>query len=129
MARMYRIASPFKDVQDYANYPHNKLYFHGKLIGKSITDNWQFRKIKNDIENGWLLKAELDNGFKYYNVDVTVDHNDIEQTFEYSMTIIARSYLEAKCKAILQLIDRYGLTEEENESVDIMCNNIHCLEE
>ena len=123
--RMFKIGQPFKNVEEYANYPHSKLYFYGKLIGKSITDNWQFRKIKKDIESGWLLKAELDNGFKYWNVDVIIDDNNSEQEFEYSLTVIARSCLEAKCKALLQIIERYGYT---GDDVDIMCNNIHCVE-
>ena len=124
--RMFKIGQPFKSVEEYANYPHKKLYYHGKLIGTSITDNWQFRKIKNDIENGYLLKAELDNGFKYWNVDVIADDNSSEQEFGFSLTVIARSWLEAKCKALLEIIERYGYTSDDN--VDIMCNNIHCVE-
>ncbi len=124
--RMFKIGQPFKDVNDYASYSHKKLYYHGKLIGTSIVDNWQFRKIKNDIKNGYLLKAELDNGFKYWNVDVIIDYIESEQEFEHSLTVIARSWLEAKCKALLQIIELYGYTGDDD--VDIMCNNIHCIE-
>ena len=110
---IYKIGEPFKSVQDFADYPHNKLYFHGKLIGKPIVDNWQFRLIKNSIENGGLLKATLNDSYKYYNADVDIFDNDADMNFHYTLNIIARSPLEAKCKAILKIINDYNATDED----------------
>ncbi len=110
---IYKIGEPFKSVQDFADYPHNKLYFHGKLIGKPIVDNWQFRLIKNSIENGGLLKATLNDSYKYYNADVDIFDNDADMNFHYTLNIIARNPLEAKCKAILKIINDYNATDED----------------
>lgn len=104
---IYKISEPFKNIQDYADYPHNRLYFHGKLIGKPIVDNWQFRLIKNSIENGSLLKATLNDGYKYYNADVDVFD------FHFTLNVIARNSLEAKCKVILKMINDYNATDED----------------
>lgn len=105
MSRMFQISKPFESLQDYADYPHSKLYWHGKLIGKAITDNWQFCRIKAGIENGGLLKAELAEGYKYYNCDTTIIARSTYASeldeFNYHETIIARSALEAKAKVIL----------------------------
>lgn len=116
---IYKIGEPFKNVQDFADYPHNKLYFHGKLIGKSIVDNWQFRLINNNIENGSLLKATLNDGYKYYNADMDIFDNDVETDFHFTLNVIARNPLEAKCKAILKMINDYNATDED---LDIRVN-------
>lgn len=116
---IYKIGEPFKNVQDFADYPHNKLYFHGKLIGTPIVDNWQFRLIKGNIENGALLKAELSDGYKYYNADINIWDNDGEMGFSRTLNVIARNALEAKCKAILKMIDGYNMTDED---IDIEVN-------
>lgn len=110
--RVFKIGEPFKSIQDYADYPHSKLYFHGRLIGKSIVDNWQFRMIKRCIEYGELLKAELNEGYKYYNVDFEVVDNDDECEYAFTINSIARSPLEAKCKALLKAIEHYNYTDE-----------------
>lgn len=110
---IYRIGEPFKNVQEFADYPHNKLYFHGKLIGKPIVDNWQFRLIQGSIENGALLKAELSDGYKYYYADVEIFDNDSELSFCRNLDVIARNSLEAKCKVILKIINEYNMTDED----------------
>lgn len=110
--RVFKIGEPFKSIQDYADYPHSKLYFHGRLIGKSIVDNWQFRMIRRCIEYGELLKAELNEGYKYYNVDFEVVDNDDECEYAFTINSIARSPLEAKCKALLKAIENYNFTDE-----------------
>lgn len=110
---IYKIGEPFKNVQEFADYPHNKLYFHGKLIGKPIVDNWQFRLIRGNIENGALLKAELSDGYKYYYADVEIFDNDSELSFCCNLDVIARNSLEAKCKVILKIINEYNLTDED----------------
>lgn len=116
---IYKIGEPFKNVQDFVDYPHNKLYFHGKLIGKPIVDNWQFRLIKNNIENGGLLKATLNDGYRYYNADIDIFDNDAETDFHFALNVIARNPLEAKCKAILKMINDYNATDED---LDIRVN-------
>ena len=110
---IYKIGEPFKNVQEFADYPHNKLYFHGKLIGKPIVDNWQFRLIRGNIENGALLKAELSGGYKYYYADVEIFDNDSELSFCRNLDVIARNSLEAKCKVILKIINEYNMTDED----------------
>ena len=64
----FKVGERFENIQDYCDYPYSHLYFHDKIIGKTITDNWQFRKIKQDIELGNLKKAEINNGYKIYEV-------------------------------------------------------------
>ena len=109
---IFRIGGVFKDIQDYADYSHNRLYYHGKLIGKVITDNWQFRKIRNDIENGAFLKAELNPEYRYYNVTATLCSKEFPDRIPFHLNIIARNIIEAKCKAVLQIIQKYNLTTD-----------------
>lgn len=109
---IFRIGGAFKDIQDYADYSHNRLYYHGKLIGKVITDNWQFRKIRNNIENGALLKAELNPEYRYYNVTATLCSKEFPDRIPFHLNIIARNTIEARCKAVLQIIQKYNLTTD-----------------
>lgn len=109
---IFRIGGVFKDIQDYADYPHNRLYAHGKIIGKAITDNWQFRMIKNGIELGWLLKAELNPEYRYYNVTATLCSREFPDRIPFHLTVIARNTIEAKCKAVLNVIQKYNLTTD-----------------
>ena len=110
---IYRIGEPFKSIQEYCDYPHNRLYFHNKIIGKPITDNWQFRLICQAIQDKAFRKAELNEGYEYYNVNVTVFENDSWIEFDRTLNIIARSPLEAKSKAILKIINDYNLTDQD----------------
>lgn len=109
---IFRIGEPFKDMQDYADYPHNRLYYHGKLVGKVITDNWQFRKIRNDIETAALLKAELNPEYRYYNVTATLCSREFPDRIPFHLTVIVRNTIEAKCKAVLSVIQKYNLTTD-----------------
>lgn len=119
MGRMYQIGKPFESLQDYAEYPHNKLYWHGKLIGKAVTDNWQFCRINRGIKDGSLLKAELINGYKYYNCDITVksirNYEYEVKTYECSRTVIARTALEAKAKVTLEYCDLFKFDDSDDE--------------
>lgn len=74
---IYEKGEKIKSIEEYSTYPFSHLYAHGKLIGKSITDNWQYRLLKNGIENGWLCKAKLTEGYKRYHVEIHI-------SFQYS---------------------------------------------
>ena len=116
---MYQIDRPFKGIQEYASYPYNKLYWHGKLISKAVTDNWQFGLIRRGIENGELLRAKLADGYRVYNVDVTItgrEHYSYDvDRFLYHDVVIARSAIEAEARTTLKYCDRYTLTDGEGE--------------
>lgn len=64
----FKIGSKFDSIKEYCDYPYSHLFFNGKVIGKAITDNWQFRQIENGIKSGYLRKAELNDGYKSYEV-------------------------------------------------------------
>ena len=109
---IFKLGEPFKNVQEYVDYPHNRLYAHGKIIGKAITDNWQFRMIKNGIEQGWLQKAELNPEYRYYNATVTLCSREFSDRIPFHLAVIARNAIEAKCKAVLNVIQKYDLTTD-----------------
>lgn len=123
---IFRISKPFENIQDYADYPHNRLYFHGKIIGKCITDNWQYRLICRYIKDGALLKAELNPGYKYYNIEASV--HDENSVMCFRDCIIARSVLEAKSKATLKLINNYLLFDDEKYQIDVKAYTIERVE-
>lgn len=91
--KQFVIGEKFADMNDYSNYTYSHLFYHGKLIGKSITDNWQFRMLRNAIVCGFLKKAKLNDGFDVYCVKVTTD----DSTYEH--TTIACSKTKAISKA------------------------------
>lgn len=72
--KQFVIGERFADMNDYSNYTYTHLFYHGKLIGKSITDNWQFHMLRNAIMCGLLKKAKLNDGFNMYCVKITVDN-------------------------------------------------------
>lgn len=109
---IFRIGEPFKNIQDYADYPHNRLYFHGKIIGKSVTDNWQYRMISRCIKDGSFLKAELNPEYRYYNIEANIQDKNYDDTIELQFCVIARSVLEAKSKATLKIINDYHLIDD-----------------
>lgn len=123
---IFRISKPFENIQDYADYPHNRLYFHGKIIGKCITDNWQYQLICRYIKDGVLLKAELNPGYKYYNIEASVQNDDGVMYFQDC--VIARSALEAKSKATLKLINNYLLFDDEKYQIDVKAYTIERAE-
>ena len=95
----YKKGDQFKDIVEYSTYPLQFLYFYDKLIGKAITDNWQYRMIKRCIEDGHLSKAELNEGFKRYKVNIQIFVNGSP---EYEFTpyeCVAQSGKEAENKA------------------------------
>lgn len=97
----FKIGDKFLNVQEYCDYPYSHLFFHGKVIGKAITDNWQFRKIANDIKYDNLRKAELNEGYKLYEVTASVFDNFASKA-EYVQTakFVAKSVAEAEKKMI-----------------------------
>lgn len=98
----FKIGDKFQNMQEYCDYPYSHLFFHGKVIGKAITDNWQFRKIINDIKYGNLRKAELSNGYKLYEVTAFVFDNFSYATkpFIYKAKFVAKNADEAEKKMI-----------------------------
>lgn len=60
--------SPFKDIKEYSEYPFSHLYDNGRLLGKAITDNWQYRVLCNRIQSGVLCKAKLADEYKIFSV-------------------------------------------------------------
>lgn len=72
MSGCFKIGEPFRDILEYESYSFSHLFFHGGLIGKPITDNWQFRRISNDIKHGYLRKAELAEEYKLYRVNAMI---------------------------------------------------------
>lgn len=65
---VFAIGDTIKSVDEYGNYRGTHLYFHGSLIGKSITDNWQFRLISNGIKDGFFNRAKAAEGCYIYKV-------------------------------------------------------------
>lgn len=97
----FKIGDKFLNMQEYCDYPYSHLFFHGKVISKAVTDNWQFRKIANDIKYENLRKAELNEGYKLYEVMASVFDNFASKA-EYVQTakFVAKSVAEAEKKMI-----------------------------
>lgn len=97
----FKIGDKFLNMQEYCDYPYSHLFFHGKVIGKAVTDNWQFRKIANDIKCDNLRKAELNEGYKLYEVTASVFDNFASKA-EYVQIakFVAKSVAEAEKKMI-----------------------------
>lgn len=97
----FKIGDKFLNVQEYCDYPYSHLFFHGKVISKAVTDNWQFRKIANDIKCDNLRKAELNEGYKLYEVAASMFDNFASKA-EYVQTakFVAKSVAEAEKKMI-----------------------------
>lgn len=99
------ISDTFADMNEYASYPYTHLYYHGKIVGKAITDNWQFRMIHGGVKYGWLRKAKLNDEFHYYQVHILIDG------LEFIQNIIERS----KDKAVTKLVKKF---RKENDIAD-----------
>ena len=97
----FKIGKKFQDIKEYCDYPYSHLYFYGRLIGKAVVDNWQFRKIVNDIKYGNLQKAELNDGYKLYEVNaITFVNFSSKPEFESAARFVAKSVEEAEQKMI-----------------------------
>ena len=59
-------------MNEYAEYSFSHLYDHNRLLGKAITDNWQYRTLYNRIQQGVLYKAKLAEGYRLYTVTALV---------------------------------------------------------
>ena len=98
----YKQGDQFKDIVEYSTYPLQFLYFYDKLIGKAITDNWQYRMIKRCIADGHLSKAELNEGFNRYKVNIQIFASANDDTPEYELRpyeCVAQNCEEAEKKA------------------------------
>ena len=97
----FKIGEKFQNIKEYCDYPYSHLFFHDKVIGKAVTDNWQFRKIANDIEFGNLRKAELNDGYKLYEVTASVfDNYASKAEYVHTARFVAKSAAEAEKKMI-----------------------------
>jgi hypothetical protein len=98
----FKIGDKFGSIEEYCNYPYSHLFFNDKVIGKAITDNWQFRQIENGIKYGYLRKAELNNGYKLYEVTALVFDNYSYATkpFISKARFVAKNADEAEKKMI-----------------------------
>lgn len=82
----FKIGERLKNLQEYDEYPYTHLFFHDRLVGKVITDNWQYRKLVNDLKMGYLKKAELNDEYAVYEVK-------FEMFERHSHDGFARSYV------------------------------------
>lgn len=98
----FKIGNKFDSIEEYCNYPYSHLFYHDKVIGKAVTDNWQFCKIENDIKYGYLRKATLNDGYKLYEVTASSFDNGTYATKPYvsKAKFVAKSVDEAEKKMI-----------------------------
>jgi hypothetical protein len=98
MSGCFKIGEPFRDILEYESYSFSHLYSHGGLIGKPITDNWQFRRISNYIKHEYLRKAELAEEYKLYRVNAMVIGGGYD--FKVVRTFPAKTVKEAVRKMV-----------------------------
>ena len=106
---IYKIGDKFESIAEYSNYSLHCLYAHERLIGKAITDNWQYRLLINGIENGWLRKAKVAEGYQIYQVEMIVSSDDSVSgiaDFVHSCIYecVAKNVKEAEAKTLLAKI-------------------------
>lgn len=88
-------------MNEYAEYSFSHLYDHNRLLGKAITDNWQYRTLYNRIQQGVLCKAKLTEGYKLYTVTALVFTNyDTKPEYTMINDFPAQSKKEAERKMI-----------------------------
>lgn len=88
-------------MNEYAEYSFSHLYDHDRLLGKAITDNWQYRTLYNRIQQGVLCKAKLTEGYKLYTVTALVFTNyDTKPKYTMINDFPAQSEKEAERKMI-----------------------------
>ena len=88
-------------MNEYAEYSFSHLYDHDRLLGKAITDNWQYRTLYNRIQQGVLCKAKLTEGYKLYTVTALVFTNyDTKPEYTMINDFPAQSEKEAERKMI-----------------------------
>lgn len=99
----YIIGEPFESIVEYERYPLSQMFFHGRLIGKAVTDNWQYRFLKNQIINGWLRKAKLNKGYDLYSITVLMFSEYDSKPISSNKRCVAKSKLDAEKYAIRNL--------------------------
>lgn len=99
----YIIGEPFESIAEYESYPLSQMFFHDSLIGKAVTDNWQYRFLKNQIINGCLEKAKLNKGYDLYGITVLTFSEYDSKPFSSNMRCVAKSKLDAEKYAIRKL--------------------------
>lgn len=99
----YIIGEPFESIAEYESYPLSQMFFHDSLIGKAVTDNWQYRFLKNQIINGWLKKAKLNKGYDLYSITILIFSEYDSKPFSSNKRCVAKSKLDAEKYAIRKL--------------------------
>ncbi len=132
----YIIGESFESIAEYENYPLSQMFFHDSLIGKAVTDNWQYRFLKNQIINGWLKKAKLNKGYDLYSITVLIFSEYDSKPFSSNMRCVAKSKLDAKKCAIRKLKKEYCCEisgengdcyiEDENTTIKVTAVRIEC---
>lgn len=83
----FKIGERFNSLQEYDEYPYTHLFFHDRLVGKAITDNWQYRKLVNDLKMGYLKKAELNGEYAVYEVKFEMFERRYHDEFVWSYVL------------------------------------------
>lgn len=132
----YIIGEPFERIAEYENYPLSQMFFHDSLIGKAVTDNWQYRFLKNQIINGWLKKAKLNKGYDLYSITVLMFSEYDSKPLSSNMRCAAKSKLDAEKYAIRKLkrelyceiSGEHGdyYIEDENTTIKVTVVRIEC---
>ena len=132
----YIIGEPFESIAEYENYPLSQMFFYNRLIGKAVTDNWQYRFLKNQIINGWLKKAKLNKGYDLYSITILIFSEYDSKPFSSNMRYVAKSKLDAEKYAIRKLKKEfyYKLSgehgdyyiEDENTTIKVTVVRIEC---
>lgn len=99
----YIIGEPFESIAEYERYPLSQMFFYDSLIGKAVTDNWQYRFLKNQIINGSLRKAKLNKGYDLYSITVLTFNKYYSKPFSSNMRCVAKSKLDAEKYVIRKL--------------------------
>lgn len=133
----YIIGEPFESIAEYERYPLSQMFFHDSLIGKAVTDNWQYRFLKNQIINGWLKKAKLNKGYDLYSITVlTFSEYDSKPFSSSNMRYVAKSKLDAEKYAIRKLKKEFRCElsgehgdyyiKDENTTIKVTAVRIKC---
>lgn len=104
----FKIGERFNSLQEYDEYPYTHLFFHDRLVGKAIIDNWQYRKVVSDLKMGWLKKAELNDGYAVYEVKFTMLDRRYHDEFVWSYVLTGACEADVIRRAIRNLSKKIG---------------------
>lgn len=104
----FKIGERFKSLQEYDEYPYTHLFFHNTLIGKAVTDNWQYRMLVNNLRMGCLKKAELNDGYAVYEVKFKMLDRRCHNEFIWSYVLTGVNESDVIRRAIRNLSKEIG---------------------